>query len=50
MVKTFLVTFIHDNKGSKSTTIRNSDTLSGVKKWVRMTKTFYIDYKIEEMT
>jgi hypothetical protein len=51
-MKTFLVTFKHDHLGrrtSTSTVLRHADTEKAVKHWVRMTKTFYVDYHIEEV-
>lgn len=48
-MKTFLVTFIHDHRGRKTTILRHAETEKAVRKWVRMTKTFYVDYKIEEV-
>jgi len=48
-MKTFLVTFIHDHLGRSTTVLRHAESENGVKRWARMTKTFYVDYKIEEV-
>jgi hypothetical protein len=48
-MKTFLVTFIHDHLGRRTTVLRHAETEKAVKRWVRMTKTFYVEYKIEEV-
>jgi hypothetical protein len=48
-MKTFLVTFIHDHLGRSTTVLRHAETEKTVKRWVRMTKTFYVDYRIEEV-
>lgn len=48
-MKTFLVTLIHGHLGRKTTVLRHAETEKAVKQWVRRTKTFYVDYKIEEV-
>jgi hypothetical protein len=48
-MKTFLVTFVHDHLGRKSTVVRHADSLRAVKDWARRTKTFYVELKIEEV-
>lgn len=48
-MKTFLVTLTHDHLGRASTVLRHAENEKAVKRWVRMTKTFYITYRIEEV-
>jgi hypothetical protein len=48
-MKTFLVTFIHDHLGRSKTVLRHAETEKAVKCWIRTTKTFYVEYKIEEV-